>query len=58
MERAKGSHAGHLAVVGVARQRRLRAKGSVFAFVPTYLSDDILWIGIYHQPGSYMLLHP
>jgi hypothetical protein len=23
-----------------------------------YLSDDILWIGIYHQPRSYMLLHP
>jgi hypothetical protein len=36
MERAKGRRADRLAFVGVARRRRLRAKGSVFAFAPTF----------------------
>jgi hypothetical protein len=36
MERTKGNRADHLASVGVARRRRLRAKGSVFAFATTF----------------------
>jgi hypothetical protein len=35
MERTKGNRVGHPTFVGVARRRRLRAKGSVFAFAPT-----------------------
>jgi translation elongation factor EF-1alpha len=35
MEKTKGYCAEHLAFVGVARRRRLHAKGSVFAFAPT-----------------------
>jgi hypothetical protein len=30
---------------------------SIQIYLP-YLSDDILWIGINHQPRGYMLLHP
>jgi hypothetical protein len=36
MERTKGNRADHLTFVGVARRRRLHAKGSVFAFAPTF----------------------
>jgi hypothetical protein len=36
MEKMKGYCADHLAFVGVARRQRLRAKGSVFAFAPTF----------------------
>jgi hypothetical protein len=36
MERMKGNRADHLAFVGVGRRQRLHAKGSVFAFAPTF----------------------
>jgi hypothetical protein len=36
VERTKGNCADHLAFVGVAGRRRLRAKGSVFVFAPTF----------------------
>jgi hypothetical protein len=35
MERTKGDRASRHAFVDVAMRRRLRAKGSVFAFAPT-----------------------
>jgi hypothetical protein len=35
MERTKGDRASRHAFVDVATRRRLRAKGSVFAFAPT-----------------------
>jgi hypothetical protein len=38
MERMKGDRAGRHAFVDVATRRRLRAKGSVFAFAPTAIS--------------------
>jgi hypothetical protein len=37
VERMKGNRADHLAFFGVARRRRLRAKGSIFAFAPTLI---------------------
>jgi hypothetical protein len=43
MEMTKGNRAGRLAFVGVARRRRLRAKGSVFAFAPTVCGADYHW---------------
>jgi hypothetical protein len=36
MERTKGNCASHHAFVDVANRRRLHAKGSVFAFAPTF----------------------
>jgi hypothetical protein len=42
MERMKGNRANRLTFVGEARQRRLCAKGSVFAFAPTDHSLDEL----------------
>jgi hypothetical protein len=51
MGRTKGDRADHLAFVGVARQRRLRAKGSVFAFAPTtrILSHRLFYSPQYKQ---------
>jgi hypothetical protein len=37
MERTKGDRASRHAFVDVATRRRLRAKGSVFAFAPTLI---------------------
>jgi transposase InsO family protein len=41
MERTKGNHASRHAFVDVATRRRLRVKGSVFAFAPTSIIADL-----------------